>query len=131
MSMEQMKLPELIEKYVKIRDAKDAAKKAFTGSTQRMTDALVKLDGLILKALDDQGLESAPTDAGTAYKKARTSCSVKDRDAFYTFAVSTGNLEAIDMKANAKVVRELMNGGVDVPGVKYSESTFIGVRRAT
>jgi len=131
MSMEQMKLPELIDKYVQIRDAKDAAKKVFTNSTQRMTDALVKLDGLILAALDKEGLESAPTDAGTAYKKNRSSCSVKDRDAFYNFAVSTGNLEAIDMKANAKIVRELLDGGIDVPGVKYSESIFIGVRRAT
>ena len=120
----------MIEKYVKIRDAKDAAKKAFTTSTKRMTDALTKLDGLILAALDKEGLESAPTDAGTAYKKSRSSCSVKDRDEFYNFAVSTGNLEAIDMKANPKIVRELMNGGVDVPGVKYSESIFIGVRRA-
>lgn len=128
--METMKLPEMIEKYVKIRDAKDAAKKAFTTSTKRMTDALTKLDGLILAALDKEGLESAPTDAGTAYKKSRSSCSVKDRDEFYNFAVSTGNLEAIDMKANPKIVRELMNGGVDVPGVKYSESIFIGVRRA-
>ncbi len=125
-----MKLPELIEKYIKIRDAKDAAKKEFTKHTQRMTDALVALDGLILAALDNEGLDSAPTPAGTAYKKNRTSCSVKDRDAFYQFAVATGNLEAIDMKANAKIVRELMNDGVDVPGVKYSESIFIGVRRS-
>ena len=125
-----MKLPEMIDKYVKIRDAKDAAKKAFTQQTQRMTNALVALDGLILAALDNEGLDSAPTPAGTAYKKNRTSCTVKDRDAFYSFAVSSGNLEAIDMKANAKVVRELMNDGVDVPGVKYNESIFIGVRRA-
>ncbi len=125
-----MKLPELIEKYVKIRDAKDAAKKEFGKQTQRMTDALVALDGLILAALDNEGLDSAPTPAGTAYKKNRSSCSVKDRDAFYSFAVGTGNLEAIDMKANAKIVRELMDSGVDVPGVKYSESIFIGVRRA-
>ena len=129
MAMEHMKLPELINKYIQIRDAKDGAKKIFTAATQRMTDALTKLDGLILKALDNEGLESAPTDFGTAYKKNRTSCSVKDRDEFYNFAVNTGNLEAIDMKANAKVVRELMNDGVDVPGVKYSESVFIGVRR--
>ena len=131
MSMEKMKLPELIDKYIQIRDAKEGAKKVFTESTQRMTDALVKLDGLILAALDNEGLESAPTDAGTAYKKNRSSCSVKDRDEFFNWAVTTGNLEAIDMKANAKIVRELMDGGTVVPGVKYSESVFIGVRRAT
>ena len=124
-----MKLPEMIDKYIQIRDAKDEAKKTFTAATKRMTDALVTLDGLILKALDDEGLESAPTDFGTAYKKNRNSCSVKDRDEFYAFAVATDNLEAIDMKANPKVVRELMDAGTVVPGVKYSESIFIGVRR--
>lgn len=126
--MAKMELPELIKKYVLIRDAKDAAKKLFAGETKRMTDALVKLDGMILEALGDA--ESVKTEFGTAYTKARSSATVKDRDEFFTWAVSTGNLEAIDMKANAKIVRELLDEGVVVPGVKYSASIQVGVRRA-
>ena len=120
-------LEQMIDNYVKIRDAKDKAKKAFTTETERMTAALTKLEGLILAGLD--GAESIKTSCGTAYTKSRTSCSVKDREAFYKFALDTENLGAIDMKANAKAVRELMQDGVVVPGVNYTETLVVGVRR--
>lgn len=125
--MAALTLEQMVDNYVKIRDAKDNAKKAFTLETGRMTAALVKLDGLILAALE--GAESIKTQYGTAYTKSRTSCSVKDREAFYKFALDTENLGAIDMKANAKAVRELMQDGVVVPGVNYSETLVVGVRR--
>ena len=123
----ELTLEQMVDNYVKIRDAKDKAKKAFTVETERMTAALTKLDGLILAKLD--GAESIKTGCGTAYTKKRTSCSVKDREAFYQFAIDTGNLSAIDMKANAKAVRELNEAGTIVPGVKYSEALVVGVRR--
>lgn len=123
----ELTLEQMVDNYVKIRDAKDNAKKAFTIETERMTAALVKLDGLILAKLE--GAESIKTAFGTAYTKSRTSCSVKDREAFYKFALDTDNLGAIDMKANAKAVRELMQEGTVVPGVNYSETLVVGVRR--
>lgn len=126
--MAKMELAVLIQKYVLIRDAKDAAKKLFDGETKRITDALKKLDGMILEALGDA--ESVKTEFGTAYTKSRSSCSVKDRGEFYNWAVNSGNLEAIDMKANAKIVRELLDEGVEVPGVKYSAIIQVGIRRA-
>ena len=128
--MNEMQLPDMVDNYIKIRDAKTAAKKAFDGETSRMTAALVKLEGLILGKLNNEGAESIKTEHGTAYTKSRTSATVKDRDEFYKFAVVSGNLEAIDMKANAKVVRELMQRGIEVPGVKYTETTLVGIRRA-
>lgn len=125
-----METPQLVECYVKIRDAKAAAKKAFEKETKRMTDAMTKLDGLLTKALADAGgVESIVTEFGTVYTKTRSSCSVKDREAFYNFAVASGNLGAIDMKANAPAVRELLDAGTKVPGVKFSESSYIGIRR--
>ena len=126
-----MKLPEMIGMYVTIRDAKAKAKKIFDEETSRMTAAMVKLEGSILKELNDLGMESVKTEAGTAYRKTRSSCSVKDRDEFYDWAVTNGELGAIDMKANAKAVRELLNGGTQVPGVNYTETLQIGIRRPT
>lgn len=125
----QMKFPQMVECYVKIRDAKAAAKKAFDKETKRMTDALVKLDAEICAILTAAGAESVVTEFGTAYRKRRANCSVKDRDAFYKFAIDTGNLDAIDMKANAPAVRELLNQGIDVPGVNYTEIIQAGIRR--
>lgn len=124
-----MTLDQMIENYVKIRDAKDKAKKAFDKETERMTQAMVKLEGLFTKQLDDLGVESFRSEHGTVFKRLRSSVSIADRDEFYQWAVENDELGAIDMKANAKAVRELLQKGTQVPGVKYSEAYQIGVRR--
>lgn len=126
----KMTLDQIVETYVKIRDAKAEAKKAFDKETSRMNQALEKLDGMIADALDTAGAESIKTAHGTVFTKMRSSTSIADREEFYGWAVDTGNLGAIDMKANAKAVRELLAEGVEVPGVKYSETKQIGVRRS-
>lgn len=126
----EMTLDQLIKNYVEIRSAKQRASKAFEAETERMTAALAKLDGLILKALHDAGAESVKTEFGTAYTSRRSSVSVKDRDRFYNWAVATDNLYAIDMRANAKHVRELLSEGVEVPGINYSELVQARVRKA-
>lgn len=120
---------ELVQKYVAIRDALDASKKAFDVETKRMKDALVKIEGIFQKKLNDDGAESVVTAHGTFFTKTRSSVSVKDRDEFYNWAVGTDNLGAVDMKANAKSVRELLEEGTEVPGVKYTESKIVNVRR--
>lgn len=125
-----MTLDEMVNKYVKIRDAKGAAKKAFDDETKRMTQALEKLEGLILQQLNTQGASSVKTQFGTAFTKTRSSVTVQDREEFYNWAVQTQNLGAIDMKANAKAVRELLDEGTQVPGVKYGETIQVGIRRA-
>lgn len=124
-----MTLDQMVDMYVKIRDAKAEAKKAFDKETERMTQAMEKLEGMFQQQLDTLGVESFKSDHGTVYKTLRSSVSVADRDEFYEWAVSNGELGAIDMKANAKAVRELLQKGTQVPGVKYSESYQIGVRR--
>ena len=128
--LSQLTLDVLVDKYVKIRDAKKAASDAFKKETERMTTALTKLEGLIQLKLNEEGATSIKTKFGTAFTKARSAVSVQDRDEFYNWAVANNQLGAIDMKANAKAVRELLQDGVEVPGVKYSESLQVGVRRA-
>lgn len=124
-----MTLDQMVENYVKIRDAKAEAKKAFDKETERMTQAMLKLEGMFTKQLDDLGVESVKCEHGTVFKKLRSSVSIADRDEFYEWAVANEQLGAIDMKANAKAVRELLQEGTQVPGVKYSEAYQIGVRR--
>lgn len=129
--IKELTLDVLVDKYVKIRDAKKLASDAFKKETERMTAALEKLEGLIQLKLNEQGADSIKTQFGTAFTKTRSAVSVKDREEFYQWAVANNQLGAIDMKANAKAVRELLGEGVEVPGVKYSESLQVGVRRAS
>lgn len=118
-----------ISQYVQLRDYKEEAKREFDKSMARVTEAMTKLEGLFAKHLNDTGSNSANTDAGTIYKIERTSCSVQDRDDFFKFAVKNRKLEALDIRANKKVIQELMADGIEVPGIKFTASTQIGIRR--
>lgn len=120
---------EKIAQYVKLRDYKKAAKAEFDKSMERVNEAMRKLEGDFLTELVDNDQESVRTKSGTVYRKTQSSCSVKDRDAFYSWAVSTDNAEAMDIRANKTNVRKLLSKGVEVPGVNFSQIIQVGVRR--
>lgn len=120
---------EKVQAYVRIRDKKDEMKEEFKKALAPLNEALLKLDNEFLEELNDTGAEALNTKEGTVYKIIRASASVKDRDEFLKYVFDQENLELLDVKANKTVVRELAKEGVVVPGVKYSESIQIGVRR--
>lgn len=122
-------IKEKIAQYVQLRDYKAAAKKEFDKSMARVNEAMEKLEGEFLKELIESEQESARTSAGTIYRLARANCSVKDRDEFYQWAQSTGNIDAMDIKANKTAIRKLLEKGVVVPGVNFSEIIQVGIRR--
>jgi predicted NACHT family NTPase len=118
-----------VEQFIKLRDHKTKAKKAFDQSMERINEAIDKLEGEILGGLQEQGLENARTKIGTAYILTQGSASIKDREAFESWCDATGNQGAMDIRANKAAIRELLADGEEVPGVKYTERVTIGVRR--
>jgi len=124
-----MNQSEKIRAYVRIRDKKAEMQDEFKKVLEPLNEALQKLENEFLEELNDTGAESLNTKEGTVYRIARSSASVKDRDEFLRYVFDEKNLELLDVKANKTVVRELAQEGVAVPGVKYSESIQIGVRR--
>lgn len=118
-----------IKQYVQLRDYLDQAKKEFEKTTERVKKALAKLDAEFLEHFNASGAKNVTCDTGTVYKIPRYSVSVKDRDAFLRFLVVERKLEALDVRANKKIVKELLEEGIEVPGISYSESIQIGIRR--
>lgn len=118
-----------VEQFIKLRDHKTAAKKAFDKSMERINMATEKLEGDILAALQEQGLQNIKTPAGTAYLNTQASATVNDRDVFEAWADETGNRGAMDIRANKKAIRELLDEGAEIPGVTFNERVTIGVRR--
>lgn len=127
--MSEATLKEKVGQYVKLRDYLDQAKKEFDESMSRVKEAMKKLEGEFAQELEAQELQSVNTPMGTFYKIRRTSCTVKDREEFFKFAVKNRRLDALDIRANKKTVEEILNDGVEVPGVKFTVSTQIGIRR--
>lgn len=119
-----------VEQFIKLRDHKAKAKKAFDQSMERINMAVEKLEGEILATLQENGMTNAKTESGTAYINTQSSASIADRDAFEKWCRETGNEGAMDIRANKKAIRELLDEGNEVPGVKFSERVTIGVRRS-
>ena len=119
-----------VDQFIKLRDHKAKAKKAFDTSMERINQAVEKLENEILAGLQEQGLQNVKTDAGTAYVNTMSSATVKDRPAFEEWAKATGNTGAMDIRANKKAIRELLDEGEEIPGVSYNERITIGVRRS-
>lgn len=126
---EKVNIQERVKQYVQLRDGYDAAKKEFDAKTKRIKEAIAKLEAEFLDHLNKEGLKNIGADTGTVYKIPRYSVSVKDREEYLRYVFSTKNLEALDVRANKKVVKDLLEKGEEVPGIKYTESTQIGVRR--
>lgn len=127
--MTELTIDERIAQYVQLRDHKDEARKEFNKNMEKVDAAIKKLEAILLDHLNKSGQNSANCDSGTAYKIERTSATVKDRDEFFRFVIENRQLEAMDIRANKKIIRELMDSGVEVPGVKFTSSVQIGIRR--
>ncbi len=119
-----------VKNFVRLRDYKKAADAEFKRSMKRVNDAMAKLEGELMKDLAASGGNSISGEAGVVYIKTVSTATVKDRSEFLRFALSsTENLEALDVRANKKIVRELAEKGTVVPGVNYTELKSVGVRR--
>jgi 3-methyladenine DNA glycosylase AlkD len=120
----------LVEIYIGLRDAKKAADAEFKKSMERTNLGMEKLEAILLAKLTELGCDSLSCDAGTVYRNTQNSATVEDKPAFREWVEATGNWNVVDMRANKVAVRELLDTGEIVPGVKYTSVHTVGVRRA-
>ena len=91
------------------------------------------LDGFILKALNEMGMDSAKTEFGTASKDTKESFTVEDRQAFFDWIIKHDAWHFVPAKINAVDARTYMkeNDGVLPPGIKYGGFTVVKFRKPT
>ncbi len=68
----------LVGKYIAARDKKAAIMDEAKARCAKIDDVLEKIEGILLAAFDEAGLESVKTSQGTAYKTQRNSYAVAD-----------------------------------------------------
>lgn len=130
MKLSEMTTAQKIEKYVQLRDHKKEVNDEVKKRLEAVNKALEMLEVSLLDDLHKAGGESIKADTGTVYVRTQESATVKDRDAFMQWLSGpNGDAEALDVRANKKVVSELMAKGEEVPGVKFTAIEQVGVRR--
>jgi hypothetical protein len=126
-----MTIDEIIEKYVALRDKKARIKAAFQEKTGEIDQAMTQIENLLLKQLQDMGVESFKTKAGTAYTSTRTSASVADWEVFLGFVQDNQAWEMLERRASKTAVDEYRKTTDDLPpGVNWREERVVNIRRS-
>lgn len=137
-----------IEKFVKLRDKRDAIKEKHKEELKPFTEMLDALGGILLDHLNANGIDRVGAAAGTAHKILKKSVTIADKEAFWTFVVTSGKWELIDYKASPTGVGEFLAEQevaaaqaaaagqpppaiAAPPGVNYVTHYEVGVRRPT
>ena len=122
---------ELVAQYVKLRDKLKEADDAHSAKIKPAKDYLLLLNGRLLERLNEIGGESVKTVAGTVYRTSRKSATIADGGVFRSFVIEHEAFDIVDWKANANAVEDYVKSeGQLPPGVNYSVSYTVGVRRA-
>ena len=121
-----MNTEELIESYVKLRDAKADLVKEQREALKPYDDGLETLEGLLMQALEAAGADSLKTKAGTVYRSTWTSARVDDWAATLDYILDSERYDLLERRVAKTVVEEIGT----VPGVSVEKGVRVNVRRA-
>lgn len=127
-----MKDDKLVEVYISLRDRRAQRKAAFENDDADDKARQEKIEAILLARFEASGLESIKTKSGTAYKTAKTSASIADKDAFFfDWVVPNKAWEFLDIKCNKTSIVDYKADKNDLPpGINWREEVSINVRRA-
>ena len=122
---------EIVEKYVMLRDKKQAIVNDMKEQAAKYDAVLDKLEAHLLKQFEAEGVDSVKTKAGTAYKTIRTSVTVADWEATLDFIRTNEMWHLLERRAS-KVAVEAYREENDAypPGLNVRTEAVVNVRRA-
>jgi hypothetical protein len=120
-----------VEAYIKLRDSKSQLKANYDTLKAPVEAQMAALEGKILKHFQTNGIESARTEKGTAYKSVRTSATVADWDALLTFIKDNDLWHLLERRVSKDgAVQYKDENGALPPGINWREELTINVRRS-
>ena len=126
-----VKLDVVIASFVKLRDRRAALKREFDLADEGLKASMEKLDSFLLRRMQEQGLETVRSDAGTAYISVKTRASSADWTATWAWLAEHGRLDMLEKRLSAKAVADFEEeSGSLPPGVNLSREREVTVRRA-
>ncbi len=129
-----MKIGELVETYVKLRDRKAERKAQYEQDVAKLDLAMQKIEVRLLDHFNETGSESVRTDSGTAYKSIKTSASIADRDSWFSWVLADPDerMTFVEARCSKKAVDEYVAEHGDLPpGVNYSQVAQVNIRRSS
>lgn len=123
----------IVVKYLALREKKAALKKQFTADTEAVDALMDRAERFFLGYMQQHGLTSLPTQAGTPYRAERVSVTVADKMQFkaWLFENTERFDQYTDLKANKTAVVAFKEEFADLPpGLNYSSEYIVNVRKS-
>jgi hypothetical protein len=122
----------LTKVYIKIRDARSKLKKDWEQQDAALKEKLERLEGEMLRFLNDTQQNSSKTDSGIVYRQEEITPTGADWNAFYQWVKDHDAFDALERRIKKTFVKEYMdaNGGGIPPGVSVYREYVVRVRRA-
>jgi len=129
---EQVPIDTLVKIYVRIRDAKAAAKKEFDAKAVELEGKLLSIAAELKARAQAEGVEGFKTDFGTVFLTETMKTSCADWNAFGEFLKDHDPLEFMEKRISSTAVKEYMkqHEGMLPPGVSIFKEIEARVRRA-
>jgi hypothetical protein len=129
---EEPALDTMVENYVRVRDRLKEADEAHKRKTAEARQWMEDQNLAILGRLQAIGVDNVKTKHGTAYRTVKKSATVADGSVFRKFVIDNSSWDLIDVRANAPAVSAWIKAHeTPPPGVNYTETEVVGVRRAS
>ena len=126
-----MKLSDLVEHYISLRDKKSELKREYDGKVATIETQLEKMELALLTAFEQNGMDSVKTAAGTAYMSTRTTASVADRDVFMQHVRQQQDWTLLEVRCSKAAVEQYTTANDEPPpGVSMSTQRVVNVRRS-
>lgn len=126
-----MSLDKMLEKFLAIRDKMDEIKKRHKDELNPYALVLGSLEGWLLDALNQNGLNSMRAAQGTFFKTTRTSAKVVSWSTTLDFIKEKEAWELLEARVSKTAAEAIVaETQQDIPGVTISRESVLNVRRA-
>lgn len=118
--------------YLKLREQKERIKRAYEAQESVLSEEMDKIESWLLRRAMEAGVDTfSIRGVGTAYRKAVTKASVKDKDAFVKWATENGHTEAFPSSVKTSWVTDYMeqNNGELPVGVQVFTKINMNINR--
>ena len=122
----------LVDVYIKIRDAKDAAKRAYEEKNAELTEQMDIIESEILEVCKATGADSIKTPHGLAMRSVKTRYWTNDWDKFYQFMMEYKAPELLERRIHQTNIKQFLVDNPEVlpQGLNVDNAYSITVRRS-
>jgi hypothetical protein len=127
-----MKLSEVVEKYIELREQKSQLKADYDAKVSKIEANMTKIEGKLLEIFELTGMDSVRTRSGTAYASVRSSASVADREAFMDYVKANEEWPLLEVRASKLAVEQYKSVNQELPpGINWREERVVNIRRSS